>query len=174
MYIDAHIHLDQYPSEQLNECIGRWRQENISAVLAVSSNLQSSYQTLELKHKYPDFIHAAVGFHPESSLPSPQELDELANLVKLETNVIDAIGEVGLPHYRFNEREQPELTPYLEVLDWFADLAFTQSQPVILHAVHDKAQLALACLLKHGIRQAQFHWLKAPKAVVEDLSLIHI
>ncbi len=169
MYTDAHLHLDQYPRDKVDDLIDTWRKQGVQHVLAVSTNLESSYQTLELREKYPDFVYAAVGYHPERLLPTEQERSEMRNLIRHERYKIAAIGEVGLPHYRFQGKEQQDLDPFLEVLAEFADLAVTTRLPLLLHAVHDKAQLTLSCLLRHGVKQAHFHWLKAPLDVVQDI-----
>ncbi|WP_134701460.1 TatD family hydrolase [Ammoniphilus sp. YIM 78166] len=169
MYIDAHLHLDQYPSNQVDYLIDTWRNQGVQHVLAVSTNLQSSYQTLELRERYPEFIFAAVGYHPELLLPTEQERSEIRSLIYQEREKIAAIGEIGLPHYRFQGKEPPDLAPFLEVLAEFADLAVTNRLPLLLHAVHDKAELALSCLQQYGVKQAHFHWLKAPLAVVHGI-----
>lgn len=169
MYIDAHLHLDQYPLDQLDRLIDQWIEQGVQKVVAVSTNLASSYQTLELREKYPAFIYAAVGYHPELDLPSEQELSELWNLIHQERSKISAIGEVGLPHYRFQGKGPVQLAAYLHILERFADLAVLQCLPLLLHAVHDKAELALSCLQQYGVKQAHFHWLKAPLDVVERI-----
>lgn len=170
MYFDAHIHLDQYPLEHLDKWIHQWREHSVQGVLAVSTDLNSSYQTLELKSRYPDFIYAAVGYHPEQPLPTEQEQLEIQSLIKQERHLIAAIGEVGLPHYQFHENHPSDLAPYLEVLHSFSDLAVHYQLPIILHAVHDKAELAFSAIRSNGVNQAHFHWLKAPPHVVDQIA----
>jgi TatD DNase family protein len=190
--IDAHIHLDQYPKKSLPECIERWRNAGIRGVVAVSSNLSSSYRTLELRELYPDFIFAAVGYHPEQPLPAEKEIVELESLMKWERKNISAIGEVGLPHYslvegNFNPTSLSFSTPnpfsystnvressstlerYTELLQHFCYLANQQDLPLLLHAVHDKATIALDHLVARQVGRAHFHWLKAKNEVVERI-----
>lgn len=169
-YYDSHIHLDQYPKEHTDQLIQDWREKGVQGVLAVSTNLPSSYQTLELKQKYPDFVFAAVGYHPEQALPSKQEFDELCALLLKERDNISAIGEVGLPHYAYQSGGLlPPVEAYAEWLVEFAKLSVFHQLPLVLHAVHDKAEIALSIVKKHSVKQAQFHWLKAPLAIVEDI-----
>ncbi|RXT04108.1 TatD family hydrolase [Ammoniphilus sp. CFH 90114] len=166
MYFDAHIHLDQYDTDRLESSIESWRSHGVRGVLAVSTDLKSSYTTLELKAKYPDFVYAAVGYHPELALPKEQELYEFAALVEKERRNISAIGEVGLPHYQFyGIKEQPSLAPYVEILRYFSQLAVQHQLPILLHAVHDKAELALRIIQAQQVKLAHFHWLKAPPQV---------
>lgn len=164
--IDAHIHLDQYPKEEIDRLVDDWHRHGITSVVAVSMNLSSAYRTLELKERFPDFVHAAIGYHPEQSLPSSTERDELLQLIACERDRITAIGEVGLPHYRVGELGIASLQPYIELLETFADTAKRYGLPIVLHAVHDKAELALAVCTRHRLRNVHFHWLKAPDQVV--------
>jgi TatD DNase family protein len=173
--IDAHIHLDQYPKEDLPKLIESWRKAGIRGVVAVSSNLSSSYRTLELRELYPDFIYAAVGYHPEQALPTEKEIVELESLVRLERKNISAIGEVGLPHYSLEEghagtRETSSaLESYTELLHHFCYLAHQHDLPLLLHAVHNKVTTVLESLLVQQVKKAHFHWLKAEKEVVQRI-----
>jgi TatD DNase family protein len=167
--IDAHLHLDQYPEDQIDQCIEQWRNQGITGIVAVSTNLASSYRTLAWKMKYPDFIFAAVGYHPEQPLPSRQEVDELISLIRIERSKISAVGEVGLPHYSLAQLGESALEHYIELLAEFAQTAHAFKLPLALHAVHDKAKLALQVLQKHEGLTAHFHWLKAPAEVVDQI-----
>ena len=161
-WIDCHIHLEQYPKDQLDQLMNTWRKEGISGVVAVSSNLASSYRTLELARRYPDFVYPAVGYHPEQELPSTQEMEELLSLIKWERASIIAVGEVGLPYYS----KIQDLRPYQEILTTFVHTAKAYNLPVLLHAVHDQAEIALNILIQQELSKAHFHWLKAPKSVL--------
>lgn len=165
--MDSHIHLDRYPMDEVDKLVSGWREDGIAGVVAVSMNLASAYRTLELKQRYPEFIYAAVGYHPEQPLPCPGELDELISLLYKERKMIDAVGEVGLPHY--NLEAVRKLAAYRELLAQFALLSVKLDLPLVLHAVHDKAALAVDVLLLHGVRKAHFHWLKAPDEVVDRI-----
>ncbi|MCI1696382.1 TatD family hydrolase [Aneurinibacillus aneurinilyticus] len=166
-FIDAHLHLDQYPESETDKLISEWRSVGITGLVAVSMNLASAYRTLELKHRYPDFVYAAVGYHPEQTLPSLLEREELFSLLRKEKERIDAVGEVGLPYYRADAVK--ELEGHCELLGQFAVIAVELALPLVLHAVHDKAQIALDILLKRNVCKAHFHWLKAPDDVVEKI-----
>ncbi|WP_191562366.1 TatD family hydrolase [Metabacillus idriensis] len=166
--IDSHLHLDQY--DRIDEKIDRWRQTGITGVVAVSTDLESSYRILSIKQRYPDFIYAAIGHHPEKRLPSAFELQELSKLIKLERNLLSAIGEIGLPHY---EKEKLSIhhheEEFYDILESFLLLGNELDLPVVLHAVHDEAEKALALLKGHDVKKAHFHWLKAKKATVLEI-----
>jgi TatD DNase family protein len=161
--IDSHIHLDQY--KNIAQHIDSWKLSGISKVIAVSTDLKSSYQTLELQEKFPNFVHAAVGFHPERPLPAESDFLEWQALVKSERDLITAIGEVGLPHYSLAELPN-SLDQYVEFLSRCLEVATLSSLPTVLHAVHDKAIIVYDLLQHHQIKAAHFHWLKAPPQVL--------
>ncbi len=170
MTIDAHIHLDQYSEELVERYIQTWIESGVQSVVAVSTNLKSSYKTLKLKQKYPTFIRAAIGHHPEDAPPLQRELHELLNLIKKEKHLISAIGEIGLPTY--NKKELYELyheEVFVETIEQFIQVAKTEDLPVSLHAVHEESEKVLTLLKKHYIRKAHFHWLKTSKETANEI-----
>jgi TatD DNase family protein len=157
--MDAHLHLDRYPLERMDDLINKWRNFGIQGVVAVSFDLASSYRTLELKHRYPNFIYAAVGHHPEQAPPTDADINELLSLINSERESVSAIGEVGLPHYTLEEGE--DYGEHLEWLEVFLSAAGQFNLPLALHAVHDKVAPVLDRLIERNIKHAHFHWLKA-------------
>lgn len=164
---DAHIHLNQY--KELDQQIERWKNAGITGVVAVSTDLQSSYETLSLKQKYPDFIFAAIGFHPEQPLPPAQDVAEWERLLHNERHLVSAIGEVGLPYYSLQKYEDASLENYIDFLDNMASISKAEALPIVLHAVHSHAPIAYDVLVKHQIKKAHFHWLKADPSVIAQI-----
>ncbi len=167
--IDAHIHLHQYDGKTISEHMNRWQEAGVERVIAVSNDLASSYQTLELKLKYPMFVSACVGFHPEQPLPPEKDFEEWKQLIKNEHKKVTAIGEIGLPHYEL-EHLSHSLERAIEQFNEYLDVAVKFSLPVALHAVHEKAALVSTLLQKKKIQTAHFHWLKTDKPTL--LSII--
>lgn len=163
--IDAHIHLDQY--NEIDRKIEQWQTAGVTGVVAVSTDLNSSYDTLSLKQKYPDFIWAAIGFHPEQPLPPNQDVAEWHDLLHQERGLISAVGEVGLPHYT---PHTSNMERYIELLENMMITAKKEDLPIILHAVHSGASAAYELLVKNKIKKAHFHWLKAPSSVVQQIA----
>jgi TatD DNase family protein len=166
--IDAHIHLYQYVSEHLHHQIERWKAAGIRAVIAVANDLPSSYRTLELKDQFPDFVHAAVGFHPEQPLPPEKDFVEWEKLISAEREKITAIGEIGLPHYNVDVLPHT-LSSYTDFLARCLEIARSENLPVALHAVHAKASIVFDLLQQKQIKRAHFHWLKAPAHVLNSI-----
>lgn len=167
--IDAHLHLDQYPAEEIERLIEHWQHEGIRAAVAVSYGLESSYRTLELKQQFPGFIHAAVGFHPEQPLPDEPDINELLALIECEREQISAIGEVGLPHYTLNKWAGHSIERYQELLNKFIKSAKQNKLPLALHAVYEQAGPVLEMLRNHEFDKAHFHWLKGDPMTVQDI-----
>lgn len=164
--IDAHLHLDQYDLNKLEFHIDMWQNNGIEGVVAVATNLQSSYKTLEIKLKYPTFVRAAIGHHPEAPPSTSKDLAELLNLIKKEKNHLSGIGEIGLPTYQkgsLYEVYGEEL--FCEQLEACLEIAKSVDLPVALHAVHNESERVLLLLKKHKIKQAHFHWLKASNQI---------
>lgn len=158
--IDSHLHLAQYEPD----VIERWIEAGIEAVVAVATDLRSSYRTLELKERFPHFIHAAIGWHPEQAYPAEHDLHELFALLRTERPRLSAIGEVGLPHYTLAELGEGALDRYVELLDRFTEAAVEVELPLVLHAVHEQARTVFELLQRHQVTKAHFHWLKASAA----------
>ncbi|AMX84793.1 deoxyribonuclease [Geobacillus subterraneus] len=163
--IDAHIHLDQYMN--ICEQIERWQEAGITGVVAVSTNLRSSHRTLELKQRFPSFVYAAIGFHPEQPLPNAADWNEWTSLIKQARPLLSAIGEVGLPYY--SAEACAKLPAYHDLLAQIAAIAVDASLPLVLHAVYDRAKTALAIVQQAGVRHAHFHWLKANPETVQRI-----
>ncbi|MDQ0245535.1 TatD DNase family protein [Bacillus fengqiuensis] len=163
--MDAHIHLDQY--DDIDRKIEQWQTAGVTGVVAVSTDLNSSYDTLALKQKHPDFIWAAIGFHPEQPLPPEQDIAEWHSLLHQERRLISAVGEVGLPYYT---PHTSSMERYIELLETLMITAKNEDLPIVLHAIHSGAPAAYELLVKNEIKKAHFHWLKAPASVVEQIT----
>ncbi|MBE3563759.1 MAG: TatD family hydrolase [Hydrogenibacillus schlegelii] len=170
---DAHLHFEAIVAredgtidwDRAERLVERWRAGGVRGVLAVSVDRPSAERTLKLKERFPDFVFAALGEHPERPLSSERELWALEALIRAERGRIAAIGEVGLPHYARVD-QKPAVR---ERLRFFAGLGRKLGLPLALHAVYDGAAEALSVLQEEGVRKAHFHWLKAPDAVVERI-----
>ncbi|RAS81079.1 TatD family hydrolase [Priestia endophytica] len=165
--IDAHLHLAEYSN--ILERIKHWQDYGITGVVAVSTDLASSYRILELKSRYPNFIIAAAGFHPEHPLPSSRDLHEWHDLIDHETSHFSAIGEVGMPQYR-EDAFHPYVKKQYEAL--FLEMVQTAKMyhlPLLLHAVHMGAPLVYRHLQAHKIKKAHFHWFKGDEQTMQHI-----
>jgi len=166
---DSHIHLDQYPKGKIPYYLEKWHNDGVKGLIAVATDLKSSYELLTWNQKYPNFVYPALGHHPEQKLPVLQDLVELLSLIQKESKNIVAIGEVGLIHYRQSELGVSELNGYMELLKTFAETAKRLNLPLILHAVHDKTAMVLPVLAEQQIKKVHFHWFKSSQDISKQL-----
>lgn len=99
MLIDTHAHLD-YPDfkQDLDSVLDQARDQGVSRVVAIGTNLDSSRAALRLAEEYSE-VYAAVGIHPSEAQDAPDDvispLRELAAHPK-----VAALGETGLDFHR--------------------------------------------------------------------------
>jgi len=173
--IDAHCHLASPHYHDVEGLIRRSRKAGIVGVIAVGSDLVSSRNVLELQEKYPDFVFAAAGIHPERASVSQKEVEAVCRLIEEEQSRLVAVGEIGLPYYSVGGGEVTEglLEERKELLKQFLKVARKVKLPVVLHAPHSCANLALSLLQEVGIERAMFHWHKAPQEVTQAIVQHH-
>jgi TatD DNase family protein len=94
---DFHCHLESLPDppaavEEAAAC-------GVRPIVAVGMNADSSVRGLELRHKFPGRVLAAVGLHP-SEVPSLDDagLQHQLDFVHATLPEADALGEVGLDY----------------------------------------------------------------------------
>jgi len=102
MLIDTHCHLN-FPDyeKDLPEVLKRSREAGVEKIICASSNLADSIKAIEIAQKYPGFVFASIGIHPQKTDPNNKDLPieqirKLGELVK-EKGVV-AIGECGLDY----------------------------------------------------------------------------
>ncbi|RWZ58084.1 TatD family deoxyribonuclease [Halobacillus fulvus] len=160
--IDAHIHVDGYNKEE-QEAL--W--EGAEAFIGVSSDYPSCFTHLEIAKENPK-LRPAFGFHPEQTPPSAKEMTAIKELSKRHADQIVAIGEVGLPYYLKKKQPSLDMTPYIETLKEFIQLAEELEKPIILHAIYEDAELACE-LLKDKNVNAHFHWFKGSSETLREM-----
>lgn len=168
--IDAHIHLDMYETDERKWIMRELTDYRIEAMIAVSKDLSSCQESLNLAAQYPGIVHPAFGYHPEQSVPSETELERLLLWMDERAANMIAVGEIGLPYYSRQEALEQghdfDLKPYVQLLEKMLQFASKHNKPVVLHAVYDDADLACDLLEQYAISKAHFHWFKgAPDTI---------
>ncbi|NLG52764.1 MAG: TatD family hydrolase [Clostridiales bacterium] len=128
MYFDTHAHLyDERYDDDFDSVIGDIKASDVTLVMNVSSDTDTSYKTVSLTEKYP-FIYGAVGVHPhEADKMTDSDIDILKSLSRNEK--IRAIGEIGLDyHFDFSPRDVQKRRFEEQLL-----LARELGLPVIVH-----------------------------------------
>jgi TatD DNase family protein len=168
--IDAHIHLERYLPAERQLILDKMPYYAVERLIAVSMNLNSCKETLELHRQFPHEVLPAYGYHPEQHMPSAAEVETLFAWITEHQSEMIAVGEVGLPYYNRQESERQgkffDQQPYLVLLERFISLAAKLNKPIILHAVYEDADLACELLEKHQVERAHFHWFKGSAETV--------
>lgn len=168
MWWDAHVHLDRYADPEA--VLARAWAAGVGFVLAVATDAASCRRLLAIKRRFSGRVGIAFGLHPERTSWNRDEVDAVLALLEAHAGEVDAVGEVGLPHYALPEAKRDRL-PHeaIEVLDAFLDAAARLDKPVLLHAVYHGAPVALERLRRAGVARAHFHWLKAAPDVLKRI-----
>jgi TatD DNase family protein len=161
MVIDSHIHLDADQYADVVALIKRAHDAGIKAAVVPGTTPASNRRVMELTSAHPDFVHGAIGFHPERLELSEADLELTLAMVRANRDRICAIGEVGLPWYGEIARREDVTLRAQKVLKRFAHLASELDLALILHCPHQAAGEALQIIQAAGIRRAVFHWHKS-------------
>lgn len=167
--IDTHIHLDKYSDEDIR--IFNTEYPLIESIISVSNDMESCRRNLQLSLRYKK-VKPAFGFHPEQSLPTDDQKEDLFEWMISHNEEMIAIGEVGLPYYlrkdgKISVRQYGE---YIELLEAFVKMSKYLEKPIALHAVYEDAPVVCDLLEKHSISKAHFHWYKGDQKTTERLA----
>lgn len=129
MLFDSHTHLnnEDFSEAEVEQIAGAIEASEVSYVMDVGFNLESSLVAVRHAEKYP-WCYAAVGCHPhEAAGMDDDQLAMLRGLARKEK--VMAIGEIGLDYYRnHSPREDQQY--------WFRaqiQLANELKLPIIIH-----------------------------------------
>lgn len=127
MLFDTHVHLNDPGYEDYNKIIEAAKKENVTRMVVVGYDLESSKLAIKISKEYP-FIYAAIGIHPSEA--NKDYKNDLIEMEKLICDRVVAIGEIGLDyHYQgFDKNKQRELFT-LQL-----NLAKKYDLPIIIHS----------------------------------------
>lgn len=125
---DTHCHINSEEYDNiLEEVINRAHNQNVSDMMIIGTDLNSSKKAIEIATKY-DNLYASIGiFLTDLARMKDNDLEELEKLAIHKK--VKAVGEVGLDyHYdEINKEQQKEYFVY------FLKLANKYHLPVIIH-----------------------------------------
>lgn len=127
--IDTHAHINDLKFRtDFSEILKRATDNNISKIICVGVDLQSSDECVNLAEKN-EMIYAAVGIHPHESNKAPKnylyELEQFCDLPK-----VVAIGESGLDfHYNFSN-SKTQIKSFMEHLEF----SKSKDLPIVVHS----------------------------------------
>jgi TatD DNase family protein len=161
--IDTHCHLDAPIYSRIEEVYRRSCQAGVHRVVAVGTGLVANQRLLALQQRYPTYVWAALGLHPERLDLSWGEVESVMAQLETHRAEIVAVGEIGLPHYtvldrRMTDSQAKRNETYLHTL---VRAAARLELPVVLHAPHATAAVALKIVQHYEPPGAVFHWHKS-------------
>src|SRR4051812_48220315 len=99
IFYDTHAHLD-YPefADEVPTIIERAQAADISKIISIGTDLDSSRRAISLAEKFPG-VYAAVGWHPNEVESAPEDVRAVLRELGAHPKVV-AFGETGLDFYR--------------------------------------------------------------------------
>ncbi|MEK7714511.1 MAG: TatD family hydrolase [candidate division NC10 bacterium] len=173
MVIDSHCHLHDPTFAALHETLRVSLAHDVWGAVAVGCDPETNAKTLSAAAAAPKAVWACLGFHPDWTQLTDEDLEKVEAQVSRHHGRIVGIGEIGLPWYSLAGAADAAtlMARGRARLDRLLGLAAHWDLPVALHAPHAAAVRALEALRAHGIERAVFHWHKAPddvtRAIVE-------
>lgn len=163
MLIDVHCHLDAQAYPDPDVVCQQSREAGVTHVVAAGTGEVSNRRILNLHERFPQQVWAALGLHPERLDTSWAEVEVVLEQIERYRGDMVAVGEIGLPHYtlldqRMTDQQARERQAFLEVL---VQAAARAGLPVVLHAPHAMAALALEVVKRYEPASAVFHWHKS-------------
>jgi len=154
--IDVHCHLaEKGLVEIVDAVIQQSRQAEMDGIItcALPNDLQKN---LEIKKKYPDFIHLTIGLHPSDIKEMTQkEINEQWDAVRQHADEIVAIGEIGLEKKETDDQKWIEKSK--EVFIQGLDLAKELKKPVVLH-LRKTEQEGFDTVVAENMKEVVFHY----------------
>ena len=128
MYFDSHAHLDEDCfAADFDEILSRMAENGVTGMMNIGCDEPSSLRSVSLAERF-DWIHAAVGSHPDDAESVDDALVSRYRALCANPRV-KAIGEIGLDyHYETPGREVQKKAFCLQL-----ELAQALSMPVIVH-----------------------------------------
>src|SRR5437667_10500903 len=156
MIIDSHCHLHDPAFRDLREMLVQALAHDVWGVVAVGCDAETNARTLAAAAAAPKSVWACLGFHPDWTQLTDEDLDLVAAQIAVHHSRIVGLGEVGLPWYSLEGRADAAalMARGRARLDRLLRLASRWDLPVALHAPHGAAVRALGALRAHGTERA--------------------
>ena len=171
MVIDSHCHLHDPAFADLRETLRLSLTHDVWGTVAVGCDAETNTQTLAAAAAAPKAVWACLGFHPDRTRLTDEDLERVEEQIVEHHSHIVGIGEIGLPWYCLENAQDPGaiMARGRDRLGRLLELASRWDLPVALHAPHGAAAAALEALKRHRIERAVFHWHKAPAEVTHAI-----
>lgn len=160
-YLDAHVHLDSYSDEQLNDVLAELERFAMRSI-AVAVDPTSYERSRQIAQRSP-WVVPTFGIHPWRATGYAERLEELDELIDSSP----MLGELGLDTV-WVEDPVGSYPAQERVLRYFLEAARRQQKVVNLHTKGAEAQI-VALLKEYSIERAIIHWYSGPLEIADEL-----
>jgi len=128
--IDSHCHLEHMEDPQ---GVARQAMGMMSGVVTSAPDPRHFGAVMNLRDKFPGFVHIAIGFHPEHlDEYASEQIEGHIQRIRDNSSKIVSIGEVGLDYSWIKEEAKREKTKI--IFKKFIDLSLELKKPLTIHA----------------------------------------
>lgn len=129
MLFDTHVHLNSKPFiDDIDNVVKLIKKNNVSKMICIGYDLQSSLAAIDLAYSYPNLIYAAIGYHPNDCKDlSDDDLERLENM--MDEPVVVALGEIGLDYYWDSVEHDIQKEFFIKQIR----IAKKKNKPIIIH-----------------------------------------
>lgn len=129
MLFDTHVHLNSKPFiDDIDNVIKLIKENNVSKMVCIGYDLESSLTAIDLSYRYPGLIYAAIGYHPNDCNDlSEEDLERLENM--LDEPVVVALGEIGLDYHWDTVEPKVQKEFFIKQIR----IAKKKNKPIIIH-----------------------------------------
>lgn len=125
MLIDTHAHLDSL--EDLPGSLARAREFGVGKIIAISSDLSSSRDTVSIAEEHEN-VYAAVGIHPHAAKTADDAALKEIEMIAATDKVV-AVGETGLDYFYMNSEKEEQINS----LTAHIGIAYRAELPIVIH-----------------------------------------
>ncbi len=136
-YTDTHAHLDLPEFEiDLDAVLKNASAAGVGRILCVGISLASTLRCMELAGRFPSFISASAGIHPNAcSAQTEADLEQIRTLAS--SPVVTAIGETGLDFHHDDSDPGVQESFFRRHIELAAELG----KPLIIHGRRADAEI---------------------------------
>ncbi|MGP3667965.1 MAG: TatD family hydrolase [Candidatus Bathyarchaeota archaeon] len=166
--IDIHCHLTFKDYDRDRDDVIKDAEKALKAVIISGVEPKDAEKALNLKSKYPNFIHVSLGLHPiHVSELSDTQIDDYVHFIRKNKEKIVGIGEVGLDYHWI--KSQNEVIRTKNVFKKFLGLAEDLDLPVILH-FRNALEDGFKIVLDNKVEKAVFHCFTGKRKLAYEIA----
>tara|TARA_B100002019_G_scaffold291561_1_gene312072 strand:- start:757 stop:1527 length:771 start_codon:yes stop_codon:yes gene_type:complete len=128
MFIDSHIHLDDFVEKNiLEDKLKNAENHHVNQMIAIGGSDKSNLLSISLSKKYPNKIFATAGYDRDLCESNYKE----SNLKKqIESENVVGVGETGLDYFHSKKNRKQQI----ELFSLNLNLASQFKKPIIVHS----------------------------------------